>query len=72
MATSPIELNWISVCAGCGRIYGSQSWRKAMRGELSNVEITHDICPDCIRLLYPNYAQVADRLMQQNIKNQTY
>ena len=56
--------DWISVCAHCERIRAAGSWRLPEPGEYEGAIFTHDICPDCIRQLYPKYARIADRLQE--------
>lgn len=59
---------WSSVCASCDRIHSPEGWRKPASGELDHSQITHDICPDCIRDLYPSYAHIADQLSARTPK----
>ncbi len=56
---------WNSVCASCDRVHSLKGWHKPAPGELNHSQITHDICPDCIRQLYPSYAHIADQLVTQ-------
>lgn len=56
--------DWISICAHCERIRAAGSWRLPEPGECEGAVLTHDICPDCIRQLYPKYARIANRLQE--------
>lgn len=50
----------ILICAQCGRLgYGSDEWIEVDQElELGfNGQVSHTLCPDCIRLLYPQAAQ---------------
>ncbi|OAB46169.1 hypothetical protein [Paenibacillus glacialis] len=53
----------IPICAVCKRIKDDELWN-AIENFLEKhtyAEFTHDICPDCIRSLYPKYSFVLDR-----------
>ncbi|WP_172197654.1 hypothetical protein [Saccharibacillus qingshengii] len=56
---------WIEICAGCGRTRHNGAWRDPEPGECPDSVRTHDICPDCIRTLYPGYVRVAERLRRE-------
>ncbi|OWR32965.1 hypothetical protein CDO73_00160 [Saccharibacillus sp. O23] len=56
--------DWLSACAHCERIRLADGWRRPEPGECEDATLTHDICPDCIRQLYPKYARIANRLQK--------
>jgi len=60
-------LSWTCVCAHCERIRRTEGWRSPEPGECEGTVLTHDLCPDCIRELYPGYAAVANRLQEAEI-----
>ncbi|MFZ3371642.1 MAG: hypothetical protein WA131_01235 [Desulfitobacteriaceae bacterium] len=50
----------IPICAACKRIRDDQGYWNRVEiyiEEHSEVEFTHDICPDCIKALYPDVKQ---------------
>ena len=57
----PFNLKLIPICASCKSIRNDkEQWLRIeefLKEKLS-VQFTHDICPDCIRRLYPKYADV--------------
>jgi len=61
----PPPHTFLPICASCKSIRDHQEqWVKIeqfLQQKLS-VQFTHDICPDCIRLLYPKYAHVLEGL----------
>lgn len=63
-AASRTLRDWISVCAHCERVRMAGRWRLPGPDECEGAILTHDICPDCIRQLYPKYARIADRLQE--------
>lgn len=54
----------IPICAVCKRIKDDDLWNdiECFLEKHTYAEFTHDICPDCIRRLYPKYSSVLDRL----------
>ncbi|CAM3486563.1 MULTISPECIES: hypothetical protein [Saccharibacillus] len=63
---------WIVICAHCSQIRRPDGWRIPAFGECNGAVLTHDICPDCIRALYPQYASVADRLHRDGMLPNPY
>ncbi|WP_438347434.1 PAS domain-containing protein [Paenibacillus sp. FA6] len=53
----------IPICAVCKRIKDDDLWNdiECFLEKHTYAEFTHDICPDCIRRLYPKYSSVLDR-----------
>ena len=53
----------IPICAVCKRIKDDSLWNDIERFLVkhTHAEFTHDICPDCIRRLYPKYSSALDR-----------
>ncbi|WP_379132441.1 hypothetical protein [Paenibacillus sp. sgz500958] len=55
------QQTFLPICASCKSIRDDrEQWvriEKFMQQQLS-VQLTHDICPECIRQLYPQYAHV--------------
>ncbi|MHA0857215.1 hypothetical protein [Paenibacillus sp. CMAA1364] len=53
----------IAICAVCKRIHEDDVWNdiEPFLEKHTHAEFTHDICPDCIRRLYPRYSSVVDR-----------
>lgn len=54
----------LPICAVCKKIKDEQRIWTPIEIYLSHhtsVEFTHDICPDCIRQLYPKYSSVFDK-----------
>jgi len=53
----------IPICAVCKRIKDDELWNaiEHFLEKHTYAEFTHDICPDCIRSLYPKYSSVLDR-----------
>ncbi len=60
--SSDLPASWTAACARCSRIYHEGKWIHPDSHKSRNAVLTHDICPDCIRILYPNYAHIADIL----------
>lgn len=56
----------IIICVSCKKIrYDEGYWSEIERyvGEHSEAQFSHSVCPDCMRKLYPEYAdEVLDRL----------
>lgn len=54
----------VPICASCKSVRGSnEEWvsvERYLQFQLS-LQFTHDICPDCIRQLYPKYAGALNR-----------
>ncbi|WP_342564656.1 hypothetical protein NST84_05705 [Paenibacillus sp. FSL R7-0345] len=54
----------VPICASCKSVRGSkEEWitvERFLQLQLS-LQFTHDICPDCIRQLYPQYAGVLNQ-----------
>ncbi len=54
----------LPLCAECKRIRDEKdewhSFERYLKKHL-HLEFTHDMCPDCIRHLYPQYSSVLDR-----------
>jgi hypothetical protein len=50
---------FIPICANCKKIRQEIDWKTLEEyiSENSLAEFTHSICPDCIRLLYPEHAE---------------
>lgn len=49
---------YLPICASCKSIRVGQTWvpvEQYLQAQL-HTELTHDICPDCIHTLYPQYA----------------
>ena len=55
---------FIPICANCKKIRQDIDWKTLEEyiGANSLAKFSHSICPDCIRLLYPGYA---DRLLRE-------
>ncbi|MGO4529763.1 hypothetical protein AB4Z30_11850 [Paenibacillus sp. 2TAF8] len=54
----------LPICAVCKHIKDdSDKWNSVERylEKHTSVEFTHDICPDCIRQLYPKYSNILDK-----------
>jgi hypothetical protein len=53
----------IPICAVCKRIKDDCLWNdiECFLVKHTHAEFTHDICPDCIRRLYPKYSSALDR-----------
>lgn len=64
-AGSAAHLRWMVVCAHCDRVLQTSGWQDSKPGKYDEASLTHDVCPDCIRMLYPRYASVADQLQQK-------
>ena len=47
--------NFIVQCASCKKIRLDGSWEPAEIKQ--ETEISHGICPECVTILYPEYAQ---------------
>lgn len=55
----------LPICAVCKKIKDEEEQWDSIENYLKNLiqaEFTHDICPDCIRLLYPQYSSILDPL----------
>ncbi|WP_410770033.1 PAS domain-containing protein [Fontibacillus sp. BL9] len=55
----------LPICAVCKKIKDEEEQWSPIEEYLikhTHAEFTHDICPDCIRLLYPKYSSILDRL----------
>jgi hypothetical protein len=55
---------FLPICAVCKSIRDEEELWKSVETFLekhTHVEFTHDICPDCIRRLYPKYSSVLER-----------
>jgi len=53
----------LPICAVCKRIRDEQDIWNSVESFLekhTHAEFTHDICPDCIRRLYPKYSSILD------------
>lgn len=50
---------FVPVCANCKRLFDKNKWKVLEKFIEDNTEAvtTHTICPSCIRLLYPKYAE---------------
>ena len=67
---------FIPICANCKKIRQDIDWktREEYISANSLAQFSHSICPDCMRLLYPKYA---DRLLkrknitEQRVRRQT-
>ncbi len=58
--------NYMTVCTNCLRVKAEDRWF-FISDDLSNfisLEKTHGICPDCLRLLYPEYA---DEIIEKTV-----
>ncbi len=59
-----IPSSLVPICASCKSVRGSnEEWvsvERYLQFQLS-LQFTHDICPDCIRQLYPKYAGALNR-----------
>ncbi|MCG7385192.1 hypothetical protein [Paenibacillus sp. ACRRY] len=54
----------LPICAVCKQIKDEQDVWNSVEGYLerhTHAEFTHDICPDCIRRLYPKYSNILDK-----------
>ncbi|UPK45323.1 MULTISPECIES: hypothetical protein [Paenibacillus] len=54
----------LPICAVCKQIKDEQdSWNsvESYLEKHTHAEFTHDICPDCIRRLYPKYSNILDK-----------
>ncbi|WP_127595712.1 PAS domain-containing protein [Paenibacillus lautus] len=52
----------IPICAVCKYVHHAEEWEPVesyLESRLP-IEFTHDICPDCIRRLYPKYSSILD------------
>lgn len=53
---------WTSVCCWCKRIRTGTVWKEDSEGVCEgNMNLTHGICPDCIRTQFPEIADEAMR-----------
>lgn len=53
---------WTAVCCWCGRIRIEGEWKEDIEGICEgNENLTHGICPDCIRTYYP---EIADKKLK--------
>ncbi|MDQ0087308.1 hypothetical protein J2T12_000702 [Paenibacillus anaericanus] len=53
----------LPICAVCKKIKDDHNEWNPIENYLNQhtcVEFTHDICPDCIRMLYPKYSSILD------------
>jgi hypothetical protein len=59
---------FIPICANCKKIRQDIDWKtlEDYISENSLAKFSHSICPDCIRLLYPEYA---DELLKKKSEN---
>ncbi|WP_310831763.1 PAS domain-containing protein [Paenibacillus pedocola] len=64
MRPRPIPSSLVPICASCKSVRNSkEEWlsvERYLQFQLS-LQFTHDICPDCIRQLYPKYAGALNR-----------
>jgi hypothetical protein len=53
----------IAICAACKRVKETDEWIdiEIYLKKHTYADFTHDICPSCIRRLYPDYAYILDR-----------
>ncbi|MFC9707109.1 hypothetical protein ACFTRD_03005 [Paenibacillus sp. NPDC056933] len=54
----------LPICAVCKQIKDEQDAWNSVESYLekhTHAEFTHDICPDCIRRLYPKYSNILDK-----------
>ncbi|MGF9697686.1 hypothetical protein [Paenibacillus sp. MABNR03] len=54
----------LPICAVCKQIKDEQDIWNSVESYLekhTHAEFTHDICPDCIRRLYPKYSNILDK-----------
>lgn len=52
----------VPICAVCKHVHTEKVW-EPVESYLENrmpIEFTHDICPSCIRRLYPSYSSILD------------
>ena len=51
--------NLIPVCASCHRIRRGDRWvaGEGLQTLGRSLEVTHSLCPDCLRALYPDVAE---------------
>lgn len=57
----------LPICAVCKSIRDEEDLWNSVENFLekhTHAEFTHDICPDCIRRLYPKYSSVLDRPLE--------
>ncbi|MDQ0195534.1 hypothetical protein [Paenibacillus wynnii] len=63
----PYKLRLIPICASCKSIRNNkEEWLRIeqyLQQKLS-LQFTHDICPDCIRQLYPQYAGALKNILK--------
>lgn len=49
----------LAMCASCKRIRDGERWEPVERYlERHEVSVSHDVCPQCVRELYPEYTDV--------------
>ena len=51
----------LPICASCKKIRNDGGYWEQVETYIrsrSNAEFTHGICPDCVRLLYPQYQSI--------------
>lgn len=55
---------FLPVCASCKKVSDENGWKCLEKyiGDNSEVELTHTICPECLKKLYPKYAE---RVLQE-------
>jgi PAS domain S-box-containing protein len=54
----------LPICASCKKIRNDGGYWEQVETYIrsrSNAEFTHGICPDCVRLLYPEYQSILQR-----------
>ncbi|MDO3408622.1 hypothetical protein QWJ34_02465 [Saccharibacillus sp. CPCC 101409] len=61
----PDRTNPLCGCAVCGRVRVKGGGWSAPAGKQELSVSTHDICPECMRRLYPQFAHIADRLQAE-------
>ncbi|HEX4263614.1 MAG TPA: PAS domain S-box protein [Verrucomicrobiae bacterium] len=57
----------LPICASCKKIRNDSGYWEQVETYIrsrSNAEFTHGICPDCVRLLYPEYQAILQRTPQ--------
>jgi DNA repair exonuclease SbcCD ATPase subunit len=62
---------FLPICASCKKIRDDKGyWNEVERyiGGHSEAEFSHSICPDCIRKLYPEYADEVLRGLEKDEK----
>ncbi len=62
------------MCASCKKIRNDQGyWQQVDHyiSEYAGVDITHGICPDCLKTLYPEYCGTEDQSNPLKAETQT-